>query len=273
MHLHGAANVIARNARTEPRAQKNEIDRIVLDDFAHTDVIREADPCGFGDARVVSVRGFRMRAPLRSRLRSRGSRPPRVSRDRNRELVRSPLSRAARSLGRGLRHGTAHRRASHLPFETWVEVTNLANGKSVEVRINDRGPFVDGRIIDLSQAAASEIGCLRSGTARVQLRVIAPPSGAPAPAIISKASTPIVWYAVQAGAFADRDRAEAVRAVMVQMFAEARVIPGNGTPPLWRVLVGRQMTLDQASDLASHVRGQAGAAAVVPEPPYPQMGD
>jgi hypothetical protein len=60
---------------------------------------------------------------------------------------------------------------------------------------------------------------------------------------------------------------------MVRMFAEARVVPGNGTPPLWRVLVGRQMTLDQANDLASQVREQAGAAAVVSEPPYPQTGD
>src|SRR3954451_24953758 len=63
------------------------------------------------------------------------------------------------------------RTAAHrsLPFETWVEVTNLANGRNVAVRINDRGPFVGGRIIDLSQAAASDIGMLRSGTARVQL--------------------------------------------------------------------------------------------------------
>ena len=61
-----------------------------------------------------------------------------------------------------------------LPFETWVEVTNLGNGKRVEVRINDRGPFVDGRIIDLSQAAARQIDMLRAGLARVRLRVIRP---------------------------------------------------------------------------------------------------
>jgi rare lipoprotein A len=169
-----------------------------------------------------------------------------------------------------MRQRTAAHRS--LPFETWVEVTNLANKRSVAVRINDRGPFVGGRIIDLSQAAASDIGMLRPGTARVQLRVIAPPPGAPASASLPKTPAP-VWYAVQAGAFADRDRAESVRAAMVRMFAEARVVPGNGTPPLWRVLVGRQMTLDQANDLASQVREQAGAAAVVSEPPYPQTGD
>ena len=70
-----------------------------------------------------------------------------------------------------------------LPFETWVEVTNLTNGKRVDVRINDRGPFVDGRIIDLSQAAAREIDMLRAGLARVRLKVIPPPSHAgPSPA-------------------------------------------------------------------------------------------
>ena len=62
-----------------------------------------------------------------------------------------------------------------LPFETWVEVTNLSNGRRVKVRINDRGPFVKGRIIDLSMAAADEIQMIRPGTARVQLRVIRPP--------------------------------------------------------------------------------------------------
>src|SRR6185295_5258616 len=66
----------------------------------------------------------------------------------------------------------AHR---SLPFQTWVEVTNLSNGKQVDVRINDRGPFVKGRILDLSQAAAREIDMLRAGTARVRVKVIAPP--------------------------------------------------------------------------------------------------
>ena len=64
-----------------------------------------------------------------------------------------------------------------LPFRTWVEVTNLDNGKRVNVRINDRGPFVDGRIIDLSLAAAREIEMVGPGIARVRLKVIAPPRG------------------------------------------------------------------------------------------------
>jgi rare lipoprotein A len=63
----------------------------------------------------------------------------------------------------------AHR---SLPFDTWVEVTNLANQKSVDVRITDRGPFVKGRIIDLSLAAAREIDMVAAGTVRVKIKVI-----------------------------------------------------------------------------------------------------
>ena len=61
-----------------------------------------------------------------------------------------------------------------LPFQTIVEVTNLDNGKRVTVRINDRGPFVKGRILDLSHAAAKQIGMIGPGTARVRLKVVQP---------------------------------------------------------------------------------------------------
>jgi rare lipoprotein A len=66
----------------------------------------------------------------------------------------------------------AHR---SLPFDTWVEVTNLENKKHVDVRITDRGPFVKGRIIDLSLAAAREIDMVEAGIARVKLKVIRKP--------------------------------------------------------------------------------------------------
>ena len=59
-----------------------------------------------------------------------------------------------------------------LPFGTHVRVTNLENGRSVVVRINDRGPFKAGRIIDLSQAAANEVGMIGSGTAQVHVEII-----------------------------------------------------------------------------------------------------
>ena len=68
----------------------------------------------------------------------------------------------------------AHKR---LPFETWLRVKNLSNGKTTQVRITDRGPFVGNRIIDLSKAAASEIGMLGTGVAKVRLTMIRPPRG------------------------------------------------------------------------------------------------
>lgn len=63
----------------------------------------------------------------------------------------------------------AHR---HLPFGTRVRVTNLQNGKSCVVRINNRGPYVKGRVIDLSVAAAKELGFHRQGTTKVSLEVL-----------------------------------------------------------------------------------------------------
>ncbi len=86
-----------------------------------------------------------------------------------------------------------------LPFGTWVRVVNLTNDKTVDVRITDRGPFVENRIIDLSHAAAGAIGLIGPGVARVRLDILS------VPAIASAQN----WYAVQAGAFRDQDRARA----------------------------------------------------------------
>ena len=80
-----------------------------------------------------------------------------------------------------------------LPFQTWVHVTNLSNGRTVDVRIIDRGPFVEGRIIDLSKAAAREIELLGPGVGPVRLEVINPPvrlpAHVPATAEVASAST------------------------------------------------------------------------------------
>lgn len=65
-----------------------------------------------------------------------------------------------------------------LPIPTWVEVTNLKNGKSVIVKVNDRGPFVGDRIIDLSYRAARELDMIGSGTARVEVRALGTPAAA-----------------------------------------------------------------------------------------------
>ena len=64
----------------------------------------------------------------------------------------------------------------HLPYNAVVRVTNEANGRSVQVRINDRGPWVHGRILDLSEAAADTLDMKKSGTAKVKVEVISPPT-------------------------------------------------------------------------------------------------
>ena len=140
-----------------------------------------------------------------------------------------------------------------LPFGTWVHVTNLANNKSVDVRIIDRGPFIDGRVIDLSHAAAQTIDLIGPGVAEVRIDILS------APRITPSDSS----YAVQAGAFRDRDRAERLRAAMEREYGYARLVLRPGSPSLWRVLVGREPTEDAAGVLALRVRAEVGPAFVV----------
>jgi len=92
-----------------------------------------------------------------------------------------------------------------LPLGSRLMVTNLDNGQAVEVRVNDRGPFAEGRILDLSHAAARVLGGDRPGVIRVRLRVIGPGGGAAlAPAAVPGGE----GYTVQVGAFTSRARAD-----------------------------------------------------------------
>lgn len=140
-----------------------------------------------------------------------------------------------------------------LPFGTLVRVLNLENGRSVQVRINDRGPFVEERIIDLSRTAAREIRMLGPGTAKVRLQVLALPERLP----------PGDYFAVQIGAFRDRSNAERRRKAMEARYGPARLMLRDGKPPLWRVLVGREATQADAAALAEKLRAELGAAFVV----------
>ncbi len=104
----------------------------------------------------------------------------------------------------------AHR---SLPFDLIVEVRNLDNGRSIRVRINDRGPFVRGRIIDLSREGARQIGMLGPGTARVRIRVV-------------ERARPVertgsFW--VQVGAFRDRANARSLEAKLRRAFPGVRI--------------------------------------------------
>jgi len=122
----------------------------------------------------------------------------------------------------------AHKR---LPFGTRVRVESLDTGRRTEVRINDRGPFVDDRIIDLSMAAAREIGMLGPGTARVRISVV-------------QMSAMLSCSMVQVGAFADPRNAEEV----ARSFRERGlgVVVRAGGDGLSRVYLGPYDDLDQA---------------------------
>jgi rare lipoprotein A len=140
-----------------------------------------------------------------------------------------------------------------MPFNTWVRVTNLANNKSVGVRIIDRGPFVGGRIIDLSKAAARQIELLGPGTGKVRVEVISAPSDVPS----------ADFYGVQVGAFSSFESAERVRTQYSQRFGTAQIAVKQGRVPLWRVLVGRESSPQSAQQLASQLASEGNSVFVV----------
>lgn len=128
-----------------------------------------------------------------------------------------------------------------MPFNTWLRVTNLSNGKTVDVRVIDRGPFVEGRIIDLSKAAARQIDLIGPGTARVRLQVISAPTDVPTND----------FYAVQVAALSIYQNAERLRDEYARRFGTAQLTIKQGKIPLWRVLVGKEPSIDAARQLAS----------------------
>lgn len=158
-----------------------------------------------------------------------------------------------------------------LPFQTWVRVENLSNHRSVDVRINDRGPFVHGRIIDLSRAAARRIELLGPGTVRVRLISVrapereAPPTPPPPSSRPSPVPAPAQgeFYAVQVGAFSDRERAERLREEMERRHGKARLVEKKGRPAVWRVLVGEPSGPAKAAALANEIRKEVPGAFVV----------
>lgn len=122
-----------------------------------------------------------------------------------------------------------------LPLPSYARVTHLGNGRSVVVRVNDRGPFHEGRIIDLSYVAALKLGVYETGTAMVEVEAIAPdgPVLLPPPA----AGPTTVW--LQLGAFGQRENAQALVARLRQAGEPARLVePAGGEPPLFRVQAG-----------------------------------
>jgi peptidoglycan lytic transglycosylase len=133
-----------------------------------------------------------------------------------------------------------------LPFETMVRVTNLSNGKSTVVRITDRGPFVDNRIIDLSFAAAQEVDSIGPGVVPVRVEVLSagvdPTAG---------------FFTVQVGAFRDHANAERLRDRLNASYSPIFIQQYDSPDGIfYRVRVGRISGEDAARQFGEQLRGR-----------------
>lgn len=163
-----------------------------------------------------------------------------------------------------------------LPLPSYARVTSLANGRSVVVRVNDRGPFHPGRIIDLSYAAAYRLGIAQKGSGEVEVESIlpdaaSPPLAVPLPPVAAEAAAanaPIGQdaggYVAQLGAFANYANA---REFVVRL---ANQTGGLGVEPrvrqdsgLYRVYVGPYATREQARQTADRLRDALGLDSTV----------
>ena len=130
-----------------------------------------------------------------------------------------------------------------LPFGTKVRVRRLDSPASIVVRINDRGPFVESRIIDLSYAAAQRLGMVDPGLFRVAVEVVGLPE------ILPQAPS---FFAVQVGTFRNPDNARRTRDRMQQKFGDQVAVQRSGE--FWCVLVGNTANQAEAEKLATSVR-------------------
>ena len=167
-----------------------------------------------------------------------------------------------------------------LPIPSYVRVTHLGNGRSIVVRVNDRGPFVGNRIIDLSYTAAYKLGMIGTGTAPVEIRVLQPgdaspggataatpvappsaptPAATPAPSPAQAVDTPSLGISsrfLQTGSFGSRPNAEAMTRRLAQsgirnaVIREARI----GERVVYRVQVGPLDNAVEADDMVERLR-------------------
>ncbi len=138
-----------------------------------------------------------------------------------------------------------------LPFDTVVHVSNLDNGKEVTVRINDRGPFVKDRIIDLSQAAARQIGMVGPGTAKVSLEVL------------TVVSNPFP-LAIQVASFREELNAKRLQAELMGKYGPVQVREYESPDgSFFRVLVGEFRDSEQAASVLRTLKGEGRAGLLV----------
>jgi rare lipoprotein A len=175
-----------------------------------------------------------------------------------------------------------------LPIPSYARVTHLANGKSVVVRINDRGPFVEGRIIDLSYTAAHKLGVLAGGSAMVEVETIIPGSAQPAPvvAVVQPEPEPVVEappapptpapapasvpmmseagrYYLQLGAFGSKENAENFLARIQAQLGAADNLRIHARDQLYRVHAGPYASQADARSAAERLAEALGVRPYV----------
>ncbi|MCW8944918.1 MAG: septal ring lytic transglycosylase RlpA family protein [Sedimenticola sp.] len=147
-----------------------------------------------------------------------------------------------------------------LPLPTYVKVTNLRNGQTAIVKVNDRGPFHENRIIDLSYAAATKLGILGKGTGLVEVQAIEPGKPTQPFRSAAQASAPVVptkadvepGLFIQVGAFSSRQNANQLRRKLTQSLGEKVRIQEIGTQgqTIFRVQVGPLASVEQVDNLS-----------------------
>ena len=138
-----------------------------------------------------------------------------------------------------------------LPLGTYVRVHNLNNGKSIEVRINDRGPFVRGRIIDLSYAGATQLNIVGPGTAPVE--IVALGKAGASDDGNSAGYVPVDYYSgnftFQVGAFSQQENAVRLKQKLEKKYMNVHIVPfDDGKRIMYRVRVGKASSLKQAEE-------------------------
>ncbi|MDH5357606.1 MAG: septal ring lytic transglycosylase RlpA family protein [Gammaproteobacteria bacterium] len=145
-----------------------------------------------------------------------------------------------------------------LPLPTYVEVTNLNNGRKVVVKVNDRGPFHDNRLIDLSYSAATKLDIVGKGTGMVEVRAITI-GEAPVTTVATPVKQPITSdYAglyLQVGAFSTSSRAEQLKNKIQQQIGDAVLIVPLNKPEgsVYRVRIGPLASVEYGDSLASRL--------------------
>jgi len=145
-----------------------------------------------------------------------------------------------------------------LPFDTYVRVRNLDNGRTLDVRINDRGPFVRGRIIDLSYTAAKKLGVVGPGTAPVEIAALGArierETGSNQPAAYIPLDYDTGNFTFQVGAFKNRQNAENLVKKLSASYKNAHIqVFEDGTETFFRVRVGNTNTRKEAEKYEAYL--------------------